>query len=603
MADTTFVPHTTPVTADWLNDINDAVYHDLGGVGVLPSSSGSSKVGFSQGGTSSTTRTVQDKLREIEISIVDKGATTSATDNTTAIQATLDAVRDAGGGVVVIPPGTFKVLGQLVGYSKVSLKGVKMLSVIDTSLRTSYQADTLEPLIKYKGTKGSSVALTADVAVGATTITVASTAGFAVGDMIELTASSTGGFNDSSTTVQQGELFLITVVNSSTQLTLNRAVLDQAGYTVANSAVIAKVTPIENVSISGITLIGKGRDVSASGDVGIGVYYGRNVEISGNQFIGVDARSILLISNYNFKVSNNVLRFDPPGSNTQNNYGIAYGCASIYGEINGNYAVNMRHGIVSTHLSTALTEKYPGINREISIHHNFIVNAWHAGIATHNDVQYVSVENNTIDSSVFGVNLRDRDAYAIGNKISQCSSAGLYLSANPQRQVWKNNTVVNCPNGLTMSSITTGHTMNNISVEGNTILGVTSGGITFVDTTNAGPFRNINVTDNTIAEVTAGVGGNAAAIRLNGAFSGVTSRNKIHNVTNLTGIVIDAAAKYVELRANRITNVSTTALSITAGATGIVATDNYYKGYTTGISGVVNLAVNRNNDDGGSTAI
>lgn len=65
MADTTFIDNSLPaVNAAWLNDVNDVVYTDLGGVGGIASSSGASKVGTIQTGSGAILRTVQAELRD-----------------------------------------------------------------------------------------------------------------------------------------------------------------------------------------------------------------------------------------------------------------------------------------------------------------------------------------------------------------------------------------------------------------------------------------------------------------------------------------------------------------------------------------------------------
>lgn len=85
MADTTFVSGVTTVSADWLNDINDKVYHLNLGNGD---------------------RTLTSKLQET-ISVKDYGAVgDGVTNDTAAIQAAWDAI-SATNGVLYFPPGTY----------------------------------------------------------------------------------------------------------------------------------------------------------------------------------------------------------------------------------------------------------------------------------------------------------------------------------------------------------------------------------------------------------------------------------------------------------------------------------------------------------------
>ncbi len=111
MADTTFTTGTI-ITSNWLNEVNDHLYHDTPVSGTAVHTSDA--ISFLQDGTgASTSVTVQDKLREV-VSVLDFGAdNTGATDSRTAVQAAIDAVKNAGGGVVFFPEGTYKLDSSL----------------------------------------------------------------------------------------------------------------------------------------------------------------------------------------------------------------------------------------------------------------------------------------------------------------------------------------------------------------------------------------------------------------------------------------------------------------------------------------------------------
>lgn len=142
MASTNFIDSQTPVVAAWLNDVNDAVYSAIGNGTLAPTTpaevrtnlgipaytdlaapNGSSLVGFISGGTGADARTVQSKLRDFT-SVKDYGATgDGTTDDTAAIQQTIDAVETNGGGAVYIPAGTYKITSTLTIPLKVSIFG------------------------------------------------------------------------------------------------------------------------------------------------------------------------------------------------------------------------------------------------------------------------------------------------------------------------------------------------------------------------------------------------------------------------------------------------------------------------------------------------
>lgn len=85
----------------------------------LDDSDGSSLVGYTQGGTGASTRTVQDKIREV-VSVKDFGAVgDGVTDDTAAIQAAINA-EDS----VFIPPGTYRITSPISIPQRKVLRGV-----------------------------------------------------------------------------------------------------------------------------------------------------------------------------------------------------------------------------------------------------------------------------------------------------------------------------------------------------------------------------------------------------------------------------------------------------------------------------------------------
>lgn len=102
----------------------------------------SAKLAFTQTGTGAVARTVDSKLKET-VSVKDFGAVgNGVADDTAAIQAAIDAVGIAGGGIVWLPPGTYKVSATLVvNRNFVSIVGSGMW---DTTLtRNTDYGDTL----------------------------------------------------------------------------------------------------------------------------------------------------------------------------------------------------------------------------------------------------------------------------------------------------------------------------------------------------------------------------------------------------------------------------------------------------------------------------
>ena len=130
--------------------------------GILPVA----RQSYTQGGTGSVARTVTNKLQE-SVSVKDFGAVgDGVTNDTTAIQAAITAVNAAGGGVLLVPPGTYivsallmKINVRIVGQGQESCifksshtgYGLKMISATNgsTSVQTSVEN------IKFVNTNGS----------------------------------------------------------------------------------------------------------------------------------------------------------------------------------------------------------------------------------------------------------------------------------------------------------------------------------------------------------------------------------------------------------------------------------------------------------------
>jgi hypothetical protein len=99
--------------------------------------------GFFLAHSGAVERRTQDKLREPGVSVIDFGADpTGAADSTSAIQQAIDAVGAAGGGVVHLPPGNYRIMPQasvnvdaamaeaalFINHDNVTLQGAGMLA-------------------------------------------------------------------------------------------------------------------------------------------------------------------------------------------------------------------------------------------------------------------------------------------------------------------------------------------------------------------------------------------------------------------------------------------------------------------------------------------
>jgi hypothetical protein len=99
--------------------------------------SGSNSVGYLPAGTGAVATTVQTKLRE-SVSVKDFGAVgDGVTDDTAAIQAAINATQAAGGGVIFVPLGAYKISSTLtITGNGVVLQGAAFNSFHDTGSPT-----------------------------------------------------------------------------------------------------------------------------------------------------------------------------------------------------------------------------------------------------------------------------------------------------------------------------------------------------------------------------------------------------------------------------------------------------------------------------------
>jgi len=155
--------------------IEVAVARTLEAVGTADAST----VTFTQAGSGATQTTVNAKLQEF-VSVKDFGAVgDGGTDDTSAIQAAIDAVSTAGGGVVTIPRGTYKVTSSIDMKSNVTVE-------CDRGVIIDGESCTDSDVINFTGSVGSAFALDTSPSQGDTSISLSGSPTFAAGDLVHL---------------------------------------------------------------------------------------------------------------------------------------------------------------------------------------------------------------------------------------------------------------------------------------------------------------------------------------------------------------------------------------------------------------------------------
>jgi hypothetical protein len=93
-------------------------FSQINAIGSVPSANST----FLQSGTGAVQRTVDSKLKDV-VSAKDFGAGAGGADDSTKIQAAIDALAAAGGGTLYFPAGTYNLQAQLIFPSNVHYKG------------------------------------------------------------------------------------------------------------------------------------------------------------------------------------------------------------------------------------------------------------------------------------------------------------------------------------------------------------------------------------------------------------------------------------------------------------------------------------------------
>ena len=371
-------------------------------------------------------------------------------DETDKVQLAFNTVSSIGGGTLYIPANMkIKCTGLIYGRPKVSIKCEPTSDLVFKGASWLTPTNNLA-LLGYYGSAGAPITPSGDMVAGSNKINVQDTSLFKIGDMIELSMDSNGKWIDTSVVVTSGQLAIVTAIYPVT----GNIVISEPIYetlTLSNSAKIRIITPIEDVVIDGLGIIGNGRNPTGNAEQGLKIFFGRNVEIKNCRIKDADTQSIGVISCYGAQIHNNEIIHPALGDIDVISYSIAYS-SSMHVKIYNNKSINSRHGIISSHL--ARSYGYYGINRFIDIYDNTHTSNYgdlgsagfprsHGGIATHTDSEFINIYDNTIIGCRYGINVRTPNNIVRNNKIYDCP-VGVYLS-----EYWGDievvgNTLYNC---------------------------------------------------------------------------------------------------------------------------------------------------------------
>lgn len=561
-------------------------------------------------------RTLAD-INATRVHVADFGATGSGSDESSKIQAAINYADSIGGAVVEFAGKTYNmgVNGQLIGKDSVSLQGIKGATVLDYRNSDPYIGQgansqrQLESYIQYKGVAKSGVSrnnsdaiLSTDMLKGSNQIVVPNSDVFKVGDLIEISANTSGIWIDTIAT-RIGQLTTVTNIVNATTITISDYAEDS--YTVLDSASIRIILPMSNFFVRGLTILASdGVGSAAMGHQetkGIGTYFCRDFDVSDNIVLGCFGWSIRPTSCLNFEIKRNRVQISAESRGLSGAfYGIPYASGNKSGVIDGNEIIGYSSGIISSHTSQLIPEQYVGINRDISIGNKNVINVSNTGISTHQDAERISISHNDVFAKGACIRVRTKNIAVTNNnlRVSSASGNAVLLSHQPESVTVTDNQIYGTPmqSGiaiyLTTASLLAGFIPKNIKVDRNTITDFNSDShiisMDFPRGTSAISLGN-SVSDNTISNVKGGVG--ASVIYVRGKTSLSIMGNKVNSAEVLGGIRLSDEVTMTNIRTNRIFNIGGTVFTMgTTTGTGCRVVSNELGGYAQAGSGTSNLA-------------
>lgn len=332
-----------------------------------------------------------------------------------AIQAAIDQVYEAGGGVVFLPEGTYKLGAAIEMKAKVIIRGDGRET---TKITQGFDAAGSGIITSSGGTAPGSAAgtLSANAAAGDSTLTVDSTTGRSVGEYLLL--GSTANFA-SLGTGPRGEVVRVKTIDSATQLTLWGAVRDS--YTTAASASLQTLTFIEGLGLADLTISNPSPDTTTAGFVWWTAV--RNFSIDNVAMEGCDGSGIRLAYCIDGIVDRSGFRdFTDNNGDSRNGYGVELQLATENVVVSNCTFRRLRHGV-----TTGVSSGTRGVPRSILVTGCIAEECTTAAFDTHphaSDITYSNCKAHNCLANGFQV--RGQDCKIIGCDTDYCN-AGVYV--------------------------------------------------------------------------------------------------------------------------------------------------------------------------------
>jgi len=367
----------------------------------------SDRVGYLPAGTGSVATTVQAKLREF-ISPEDFGAVgDGVTNDATNIQT---AVTNAAGKVIDGGNLTYRVDSTITGLASNTV-------IQNATFNFSQQPDGggIDKGFDIAGSIATGIALTANTAVDNSIVTVGNTSSFVADDLVFLSSNKVW---DALQGVVYGQYGRVKSVDSGTQLSLYEPV--KLAFNTADSATIAKVTPVQNVTFRNCTFIGANNLTQSQNAVYL--QYGENCRFESCVFRYFGYTALAFWRCYK-SVADKVSVF--AARNAGNAYGIA-----VWG---GCYACSVVNGFGEDTRHYVTVGDNDGINMYTIVNACNVVSSKDAGLDSHAAGMFTTFSNNMISmssdragtSNHDGLIMQGANSTCIGNTIVGAKGVGI----------------------------------------------------------------------------------------------------------------------------------------------------------------------------------
>lgn len=393
------------------------------------------------------------------------------------------------------------------------------------------------------GSEGSAMLLTANAAAAAVTVSVASTIGLAVGDIVRILS------NRTVTNVTGGtKCAELNTILSLTSTSVTFTLPIRYPYNTADAAQITKITPVKNIRVTGGKIIGANGAVG--GDTfhtGFGLSRVDNVAILGVHLEGTAGVGLIISDAIGCSIA--ACRFErftsvPATTNLFANIGImALGCVQdLY--VQDNFFKD-----TSTAFLAGGSVSPGGLPTNVNV--------------TTNDIRNCRPMYSSANPAI---SFADAEVVSVSNNIIQyCTGNGINCSA--RRAVIADNDMTNVVTGVYYKSVA--RDASEVVVRGNNIRAATADGVTIEHgggvTNSNGQFNRVAVTDNYVLTAA----GRGIAVFINGTIA--NPGNIINNVT---------------INNNTVTNATDTSMFIKGATIGTIA-NNVITGVAVNKNGIL----------------